>query len=109
MCNSYVGYNQGMKGIVMKFTNVKRVLLWQMVKDRYSSWDSGIGAEIEAGKHDFNSSSLLLNDTKGIPLWNHNYFECVVSVQNYILIFQSCHKQYLTNVRFEVFTSVTTK
>jgi xylose isomerase len=27
----------------------------QMVKDRYSSWDSGIGAEIEAGKHDFNS------------------------------------------------------
>ncbi|MBN2475194.1 MAG: xylose isomerase [Pirellulales bacterium] len=26
-----------------------------MVKDRYSSWDSGIGAEIEAGKHGFAS------------------------------------------------------
>jgi len=26
-----------------------------MVKDRYSSWDSGMGAEIEAGKHDFKS------------------------------------------------------
>lgn len=25
----------------------------QMLKDRYSSWDSGIGSEIEAGKHDF--------------------------------------------------------
>jgi xylose isomerase len=27
----------------------------QMVKERYCSWDTGIGAEIEAGKHDFNS------------------------------------------------------
>jgi xylose isomerase len=27
----------------------------QLVKDRYSSWDSGIGAEIEAGKHSFKS------------------------------------------------------
>jgi xylose isomerase len=26
-----------------------------MVKDRYGSWDSGIGAEIEAGKHNFES------------------------------------------------------
>lgn len=26
-----------------------------MVKERYSSWDSGLGAEIEAGKHDFTS------------------------------------------------------
>jgi xylose isomerase len=26
-----------------------------MVKDRYSSWDSGVGAEIEAGKHNFAS------------------------------------------------------
>ncbi len=25
----------------------------RMVQERYSSWDSGIGAEIEAGKHDF--------------------------------------------------------
>ena len=29
--------------------------LAKMVKDRYSSWDSGVGAEIEAGKHDFDS------------------------------------------------------
>ncbi|MDO4586565.1 MAG: xylose isomerase [Planctomycetia bacterium] len=29
----------------------------EMVKDRYSSWDSGIGAEIEAGKHNFKSLS----------------------------------------------------
>lgn len=29
--------------------------LEKMVKDRYSSWDSGIGAEIESGKHDFKS------------------------------------------------------
>lgn len=29
--------------------------LAQMVADRYRSWDSGIGAEIEAGKHDFSS------------------------------------------------------
>ena len=27
--------------------------LARMVKDRYSSWDSGVGAEIEAGKHSF--------------------------------------------------------
>ena len=26
-----------------------------MVKERYSTWDSGIGAEIEQGKHDFKS------------------------------------------------------
>ena len=29
--------------------------LARMVKDRYRSWDSGLGAEIEAGKHDFKS------------------------------------------------------
>ncbi|MBS7337092.1 MAG: xylose isomerase [Thermoguttaceae bacterium] len=27
----------------------------RMVKERYSTWDSGIGAEIEQGKHDFKS------------------------------------------------------
>ena len=27
----------------------------RMVQDRYSSWDGGVGAEIEAGKHDFAS------------------------------------------------------
>ena len=30
-------------------------VLGGMVQDRYSSWDSGIGAEIEAGSHDFKS------------------------------------------------------
>ena len=29
--------------------------LTKMVADRYRSWDSGVGAEIEAGKHDFES------------------------------------------------------
>jgi xylose isomerase len=29
--------------------------LARMVKDRYASWDTGIGAEIESGKHDFAS------------------------------------------------------
>ena len=28
--------------------------LAEFVKQRYSSWDAGIGAEIEAGKADFN-------------------------------------------------------
>lgn len=30
-------------------------VLADMVKSRYSSWDSGVGAEIEAGKHSFES------------------------------------------------------
>jgi xylose isomerase len=30
-------------------------LLRDIVKQRYSSWDTGIGAEVEAGKHDFAS------------------------------------------------------
>jgi xylose isomerase len=29
--------------------------LKRFVQQRYASWDSGIGAEIEAGKHDFKS------------------------------------------------------
>ena len=29
--------------------------LARMVKDRYGSWDAGVGAEIEAGKHSFES------------------------------------------------------
>ncbi|MCA9246376.1 MAG: xylose isomerase [Planctomycetales bacterium] len=29
--------------------------LAEIVRDRYASWDSGLGAEIEAGKHDFKS------------------------------------------------------
>ncbi|MCA9200544.1 MAG: xylose isomerase, partial [Planctomycetales bacterium] len=34
--------------------------LAQLVKDRYSSWDSGIGAEIEADKHCFESLSKYM-------------------------------------------------
>jgi len=30
-------------------------VLAKMVRERYASWDSGIGAEIEAGRHDFDS------------------------------------------------------
>jgi len=30
-------------------------VLAKMLKDRYASWDSGVGAEIEAGKHGFES------------------------------------------------------
>jgi hypothetical protein len=32
----------------------------------------------------FMFSSFLLNNTKGIPFWNHNYFECIMFLQNYI-------------------------
>lgn len=31
-----------------------------MVKDRYASWDSGLGAEIEAGDHDFTSLEQIM-------------------------------------------------
>ncbi len=31
-----------------------------MVRDRYASWDSGVGAEIEAGKHSFESLSKYM-------------------------------------------------
>jgi len=33
-----------------------------MVRERYGSWDSGIGAEIEAGKHDFKSLEKYMLD-----------------------------------------------
>ena len=36
--------------------------LERMVKDRYSSWDSGVGAEIEAGKHDFKSLEKYMRE-----------------------------------------------
>lgn len=43
----------------------------QMVKDRYSSWDSGLGAKIEAGDHDFTSlESVMLK--KGEPTPNQS-------------------------------------
>jgi xylose isomerase len=37
-------------------------LLDRMLKERYSSWDSGIGAEIEAGKHSFKTLEKYMLD-----------------------------------------------
>lgn len=34
--------------------------LQQLLEERYSSWDSGLGAEIEAGKHDFKSLEKIM-------------------------------------------------
>jgi len=34
----------------------------KMIEDRYSSWDSGLGTEIEAGKHDFKSLEKYMLD-----------------------------------------------
>ena len=34
--------------------------LEKLLKDRYASWDSGLGAEIEAGKHSFASLEKLM-------------------------------------------------
>ncbi|MEQ8847972.1 xylose isomerase [Botrimarina sp.] len=36
--------------------------LEEMVRERYASWDSGLGAEIEAGKHDFASLEKVMLD-----------------------------------------------
>jgi len=42
--------------------------LQKFVDDRYSSWDTGLGAEIESGKHDFNSlSSYMLDKGEADP------------------------------------------
>jgi xylose isomerase len=53
-----------------------------MVKDRYSSWDAGIGAEIESGKHSFESLEKYML-TRGDVTPNHSgrqeLFENVVN------------------------------
>jgi xylose isomerase len=42
--------------------------LYRMLKDRYSSWDTGLGAEIEAGKHDFASlEKYMLRKREAAP------------------------------------------
>ena len=42
--------------------------LAEIVKDRYDSWESGIGAEIEAGKHSFESlESYMLEKGDSAP------------------------------------------
>ena len=43
------------KGLKVASTIRADGVLAGMVKDRYSSWDSGIGAEIESGRHGFES------------------------------------------------------
>ncbi len=43
------------KGLLVAAEMRKTGEIAKMVKDRYASWDGGIGAEIEAGKHDFKS------------------------------------------------------
>ena len=56
--------------------------LAKMVKDRYSSWDAGIGAEIEAGKHSFETLEKYML-AKGDVTPNHSgrqeLFENVVN------------------------------
>ena len=48
---AYFGDIEFTRPLVRKCNDV----MARMVKDRYSSWDSGLGAEIEAGKQDFAS------------------------------------------------------
>ena len=43
------------KGLLVAAEIRKTGEIANMVKNRYASWDGGIGAEIEAGKHDFKS------------------------------------------------------
>jgi len=53
-----------------------------MVKERYSTWDAGLGAEIEAGKHDFKSlEALMLEKGEVDPLASgrQELFENVVN------------------------------
>ncbi len=54
----------------------------KMVKDRYSSWDSGIGAEIEAGKHSFETLEkymLAKGDASPCTSGRQELFENVVN------------------------------
>ncbi|MCA9261104.1 MAG: xylose isomerase, partial [Planctomycetales bacterium] len=42
--------------------------LEKLLKERYSSWDSGVGAEIEAGKHSFKTlSNYMLDKGEAAP------------------------------------------
>ena len=57
-------------------------VLAKMLKDRYASWDTGIGAEIEAGKHSFDTLADYMRQ-KGNPAPNSSgrqeLFENVVN------------------------------
>ncbi len=57
-------------------------ILDEMVAKRYASWDSGIGAEIEAGKHDFKSLEKYMlekGEVSGIVSGNQELYENVVN------------------------------
>jgi len=45
--------------------------LEELLTERYSSWDSGLGADIESGKHDFASLEKIMLD-KGEAAPNHS-------------------------------------
>ncbi|MCD4727008.1 MAG: xylose isomerase [Pirellulales bacterium] len=57
-------------------------VLDEMVRERYSSWDTGVGAEIESGRHDFDSLDKYML-AKGDVTPNHSgrqeLFENVVN------------------------------
>jgi xylose isomerase len=56
--------------------------LQQMLADRYSSWDGGIGAEIESGKHDFKTLEeymLQKGDAEANKSGRQELFENVVN------------------------------
>lgn len=56
--------------------------LARMVKDRYGSWDDGVGAEIEAGQHDFTSLEkymLRKREAGGNKSGRQELFENVVN------------------------------
>jgi xylose isomerase len=57
-------------------------VLAKMLKDRYASWDSGVGAEIEAGKHSFESLEkymLAKGDAAANQSGRQELFENVVN------------------------------
>jgi xylose isomerase len=56
--------------------------LSRMVQDRYSSWDSGVGADIEAGKHDFKSLEAYMLDKGDVQPNNSGRQELFENVVN---------------------------
>ena len=56
--------------------------LQTMQNERYASWDNGIGAEIEAGKHDFKSLEAVMlekGDIGGNRSGRQELFENVIN------------------------------
>ena len=50
------------KGLVIANEIIEKGEIAGMVADRYSSWDSGVGADIEAGKHSFKTLQAYMLD-----------------------------------------------